>query len=179
MREILYQENYFLCSQVGNGRFPADEGGGGSGDVISTHASCLSSLTHLSLFNCRGLTSAGLVALAQHCASLLYLNTEEVAGLGEEATNKMLSRLGPQLKGLFIDGEGLDDGAFANLNKCEKLEVRTIFLKEMIGVGIFLFTVRILESLSPRGWGPPGWRLCRGKGWKTHNTFRLLKATIH
>ena len=75
------------------------------------------------------LTSAGLVAMAQHCSSILYLNTEEVAGLGEEATNKMLSRLGPQLKGLFIDGEGLDDGAFANLKKCEKLEVRTIFFE--------------------------------------------------
>ncbi len=55
--------------------------------------------------------------------NLVYLNTEEVTHLDESSINHLLSRLGPRLLGLFLDGEGIGDGAFANLNKCKKLEV--------------------------------------------------------
>ncbi len=129
---------------VGNGRQ--------LGDPFVTHAAHLANLESLSLFNSRCLTGAGLRAIADHCRRLTTLNLEEVTHLDEDSVNHMLKTLGANLTTLFLDGEGLDDGCFANLSACPRLLHLGITFSEGIGpAGIrAISTLSGLRSLKVR-----------------------------
>jgi len=84
----------------------------------------LSELTHLNLFNTRLFAREALLAVASSCKHLIYLNLEEVTGVSmdNDLANSLIQGLKESMRGLFLDGEGLDDNSFVNLGQCRKLE---------------------------------------------------------
>ena len=83
---------------------------------------CLSRLTHLDLFNCKGLTDSGLREIADNCKSLQYFNMEEVTLLSDDAMNYFIDGVQNSIRDLLIDGESLTDNSFKHLSKCKRLE---------------------------------------------------------
>ncbi|CAL4166401.1 unnamed protein product, partial [Meganyctiphanes norvegica] len=107
----------------------------------------LKCLRHLDLSYSKFLEDNGLIAIAEQCEHLQYLNIDYISYINDVSVMRLIELRGSSLTHLYLDGEQMTDRGFHALSSCMNLKHLGIsFCEEMTDYG--LLGVKGLSNLT-------------------------------